>query len=732
MKKIILLFLANLFLCSVYSDIPTGYYNNASGLTGAPLKTALANIIRGHTKKSYDYLWTAFYTTDSKPNGTVWDMYSDIPDGTANGYPPYVYYFGTNQCSTTPGYENSCYNREHSFPKSYFNGVDGDTTYSDEFHLYPTDSYVNTRRNNYPYGLVGTASWTSMNGSKLGNCRWPGYTGVVFEPRDEFKGDLARTYFYMATRYQSSIASWEGDDPYGDAILDGTSYPCYETWFLDMLLAWNAADPVSQKEINRNEAVYAIQHNRNPFIDHPEYAAAIWGVGAPLPVPTIAGPASVCVNSTGNVYTTQAGMTEYTWTISAGGSITSGGSSTSNSVTITWNTSGARTVSVNYTNASLYRAVLPTVYNVTVNALPSPTISGPTSACVNSTGNSYTTQTGMTGYTWAVSSGGTITSGSGTNAIAVTWNTSGAKTVSVNYLNAGLCTATAATIYNVTVNALPTPTVSGPASACVNSTGNTYTTQTGMTGYTWAVSAGGTITAGSGTNAITVAWNTSGAKTVSVNYTDASSCAAVSATVYNVTINPLPVPTVSGPTPVNSGTSQVYSTEAGMTGYTWAVSAGGTITSGSGTNAITVLWNTTGAQSVSANYTNTNSCTASTATVYNVTVNNLQEPTNYPTNFSGHNIIIQWTDVTGGNLPTGYLVRMSPVGFSDISNPVDGVALANSSTDLNVAYSVQQACFSNLVPNTMYYFKIFPYSGSGNSINYKTDSPPQIQKATVQ
>ncbi len=278
MKKLPLLLTTLLFISfSNFGAIPPGYYDAANGLTGATLKSTLSHIIRGHTKYSYDYLWTAYYTTDDKPNGTVWDMYSDIADGTANGNPAYVFYFGTNQCSNTPGYEGNCYNREHSFPKSWFGAVETDTMYTDMFHLYPVDSYVNTRRNNYPYGQVTNPTWTSQNGSKLGICSYPGYTGVVFEPRDEFKGDLARTYFYMATRYESRIASWQNLDPYGDAILNGTSFPCFEPWFLNMLLAWNAADPVSQKEIDRNNEIYTTyQHNRNPFIDHPEYVNAIW------------------------------------------------------------------------------------------------------------------------------------------------------------------------------------------------------------------------------------------------------------------------------------------------------------------------------------------------------------------------------------------------------------------------------------------------------------------------
>ncbi|NVO21560.1 MAG: T9SS type A sorting domain-containing protein [Bacteroidetes bacterium] len=348
----------------------------------------------------------------------------------------------------------------------------------------------------------------------------------------------------------------------------------------------------------------------------------------PLPVPTITGPASVCLNSTGNVYTTQAGMTSYAWSVPAGGTISAGGTATSNTVTVTWTTTGPQTVSVNYVNSNSCTAVSPTVYNVTVNPLPVPTISGPAAACAGACGNVYTTEALMTGYVWIVSAGGTITAGAGTNAITVCWNTAGAQTVSVNYANANSCTAASATVYNVTVNALPVPTVTGPASACVTSTGNVYSTQAGMTGYVWNVSAGGTIASGSGTNSITVTWNTAGAQTVSVNYTNGNSCTAASATVYNVTVNPLPVPTITGPASVCvNSTGNVYTTQAGMSGYTWNIPAGGIITAGSGTNSITVNWNTVGAQTVTVNYTNGNSCTAASATVYNVAVNALPVPT---------------------------------------------------------------------------------------------------------
>ena len=255
-----------LFVSRVFSQIPPGYYDPATGKTGTELQAALHNIIKNHTVKSYDYIWTAFHTTDDKPNGTVWDMYSDIPDGTPNGNPPYVFQFGNDQCGNYSG-EGDCYNREHSWPKSWFNDVP--PMNSDIFHIYPTDGYVNGKRSNYAYGTVSTASWTSLNGSKLGSCSWPGFTGTVFEPIDAYKGDFARTYFYMSTRYYTEDGNWN--------VTDMTNKSQLKPWALQMMLVWSSEDPVSTKEIDRNNAVYGMQNNRNPFIDHPEYAGLIWG-----------------------------------------------------------------------------------------------------------------------------------------------------------------------------------------------------------------------------------------------------------------------------------------------------------------------------------------------------------------------------------------------------------------------------------------------------------------------
>ncbi len=243
------------------AEIPEGYYDPAGGLTGQALQWALHSIIDGHDPCSYNYIWTAFYTTDNRNGNKVWDMYSDIPGGT----PPYLYTLGDDQGGSASA-EGQGYNREHSWPKSWFGN--GSPMNTDLFHIVPSDIYVNSRRGNHPYAEVSNPDWISMNGSRVGPSSTPGYSGTAFEPVDGYKGDFARSYFYMATRYKGQDSGWPGS-----AMTNGADLL---PWAVDMLLEWHANDPVSDKEIERNEAVYAIQDNRNPFIDHPEYAVMIY------------------------------------------------------------------------------------------------------------------------------------------------------------------------------------------------------------------------------------------------------------------------------------------------------------------------------------------------------------------------------------------------------------------------------------------------------------------------
>jgi endonuclease I len=250
-------------------DIPPGYYDAVAGLTGETLQAALHDIIKNHTAHSYDYAWTAYYTTDVRPgDGKVWDIYSDIPGGT----PPYLYTFGVNQ-GGVGGHEGTGYTREHTWCKNWFGG-EVSPMYTDLFTLYPCDTHVNGTRGVNPYGETAVPQWTSLNGSKVGPSSIPGYSGTVFEPIDDFKGDLARAYFYFSTRYYSEDAAWPGGPATEGATL--------RSWALDLFLRWSDEDPVSQKEINRNSAIYAIQGNRNPFVDRPEFVDLVYGSRTPV------------------------------------------------------------------------------------------------------------------------------------------------------------------------------------------------------------------------------------------------------------------------------------------------------------------------------------------------------------------------------------------------------------------------------------------------------------------
>ncbi len=272
-SAILLLFASGCALAQEANDFKT-YYANADGKSGAELKTALCGIIYNRTERSYGDLWTDFRTTDKREDGKVWDMYSNVTN----------YTFGTDQAGQTVA-EGVNYNREHSFPKSWFG--ENKPMYTDLFHLYPTDTYVNNARGNLPFGETnglksnGKEDYKSTNGfSKRGVCTYPGYTGTVFEPNDIYKGDFARTYFYMVTCYEEKLPDWYNNYGSKEGVkptIDGSKYPGLSTWQLEMLMKWATNDPVSEKETNRNNAVYSIQGNRNPFIDYPGLEQYIWG-----------------------------------------------------------------------------------------------------------------------------------------------------------------------------------------------------------------------------------------------------------------------------------------------------------------------------------------------------------------------------------------------------------------------------------------------------------------------
>lgn len=284
MKKILLFWIV-LSTCFFYSQqaeipvierksIPLNYYADAYG-TGYDLKTRLKEIIKqGHVPIGYKGLWNLYKSMSAfgdqwyENDGTVLDIYSEIP----NGADPYNYRFGVDQCGNYTK-EGDCYNREHLIPQSVF--YKKNPMLSDAFHIWPTDGKVNAMRSDYPFGRVGNSKWVSKNGSQLGNNANSGYSkgynGVVFEPIDEFKGDIARAFFYFATRYEDEISSWSFD------MFNRTKNQVFTDTFRNILLTWHVMDPVSDREIAMNEAIYSKQKNRNPYIDHPEWVEMVWG-----------------------------------------------------------------------------------------------------------------------------------------------------------------------------------------------------------------------------------------------------------------------------------------------------------------------------------------------------------------------------------------------------------------------------------------------------------------------
>ncbi len=268
MKKHILVCIACLMgAAMLHAEAPANYYAEAEGKSGEDLRKALYTIIGSHTNVKYDGLYNVYPTSDVTDDGKVWDMYSTC-----------TWEHGKNQCGN---YSKvcDCYNREHSVPQSWFNKAN--PMVADAFHVYPTDGKVNGQRSNYPFGeCSGGKNLGGKALGRLGSSTFSGYSGTVFEPDDQYKGDFARTYFYMATCY-ANINFTQADN--GNKVFtysensEKKKIAGFTTYAVNLFMKWHRNDAVSEKETNRNDAVYAKQKNRNPFIDHPELAEYIWG-----------------------------------------------------------------------------------------------------------------------------------------------------------------------------------------------------------------------------------------------------------------------------------------------------------------------------------------------------------------------------------------------------------------------------------------------------------------------
>ena len=253
-KKVIYTLAFLILILKLQAQIPFGYYDSAIGKKGATLKTALFNIIKNHTQLEYYSSSSYFMTTDWNPGGYFWDMYSN-----------------NKRTSWT-----SALNREHNLPKSWWSTSPETTVaYSDLHNLYPSDAIANSAKLNYPLGEV-TGNPEFTNGVvKVGTNNFPGYNGTVFEPDDEYKGDFARDYMYVVTCYENYASNWRSTGT--SSMLFNNTYPVFKSYAVNLLLKWHKNDPVGEKETKRNNAVYTIQNNRNPFIDYPVLADYIWG-----------------------------------------------------------------------------------------------------------------------------------------------------------------------------------------------------------------------------------------------------------------------------------------------------------------------------------------------------------------------------------------------------------------------------------------------------------------------
>lgn len=257
------------------APVTTSYYNTVNTSVGCEdFLNELKNRIRnGHTPILYTQIAQEFAKTDVQ-DGFIIDRYSTC-----------TYPFTTDlNCANAT--ECDCYNRDHVVPHSWFGEGDTYPMYSDMHHIFPSDGYVNSaKKSNLPLGIVnGSGFYSNGAGVKVGSSSAAnGYTGHVFEPGDQYKGDFARTYLYFVTRYHDSIAVFKSR--YAASQFTTSNYTGLQPWLVNILVQWSEQDPPSTLEILRNDSVYAIQGNRNPYVDHPEWVAKVFAGTCDIPEP---------------------------------------------------------------------------------------------------------------------------------------------------------------------------------------------------------------------------------------------------------------------------------------------------------------------------------------------------------------------------------------------------------------------------------------------------------------
>ena len=404
-----------------------------------------------------------------------------------------------------------------------------------------------------------------------------------------------------------------------------------------------------------------------------------------LPVVTLTGPNPICLGSTGNVYTTQSGQSNYIWNI-VGGTIDAGGGSTDSTVTVSWTSSGTKTINVNYANANGCTAATSATFTNSPAVVP--VIAGPSVVCLNSTGNVYSTDQPKTDYTWTVNGGAITSGGSSTDYTAtVTWNTSGAKSISVNYSNVDGCNAATPTVYAVTVNTLPTASVTGAIAVCQSSTAPniTFTGTAGKKAYTFTYNINGsgtyTVSTSTSSNSATVSQTTGtpGVYTYNlISVSDANGCSQPASGTATVTVTATPSATISySGTPFCTTAGSVNVTFSGTTGGTYASTpAGLSLNSTDGT--ITPSSSTGGTYAVTYTVAPFGGCAVFTITK-SITITTLPTVTiSYGGSPFCKSLATQSVSISGTGAYTGGAYTASPAGLT--INSTNGTITPSSST----------------------------------------------------
>lgn len=267
---------------------PGNYYATIDSTKSCSnFKTQLFNLIsKNITLIPYAAVDNNFNKTDYKlaESGGGYVIVDRYSSENPNGIDSCNFRYPSGYCgglSGIPTVQCQCYDKEHVFPSSWFGGTDMYPYYTDTHFIWPADRMSNFKKGNLPLGYVSSATYTSYNGTKIGTSNATlnnGFKGIyVFEPADAFKGDFARAYLYFVTRFEDSIPSLRFRS-IADSVLDGNKYPGLDPWILKLCVKWSKQDPPSAFEKQRNDSVFAIQGNRNPYIDYPHWVEKAFGI----------------------------------------------------------------------------------------------------------------------------------------------------------------------------------------------------------------------------------------------------------------------------------------------------------------------------------------------------------------------------------------------------------------------------------------------------------------------